>query len=99
MSNGPARACVRPHRPPNGNKTTKLGYHRPIKFDRDMIKRAGDAMRQAWCNDVYKLAALALSAAIRTENDLLDLLPPRADPRSAAYREAGGHAAHLSSSG
>jgi hypothetical protein len=46
-----------------------------------MIKRAGDAMRQAWCNDVYKLARIALSAAIRTEIDLFELLPDPPTPK------------------
>lgn len=33
--------------------------------------------------DVYKLAAIALSAAIRNENDLLELLPDPPKPKPA----------------
>jgi hypothetical protein len=79
MYDEPARAVSRPERPrmqPAGGKASHSGgYHRTISFDQDMIKRAGDAMRQSWCNDVYKLAAIALSAALRSEVDLLALLP------------------------
>jgi hypothetical protein len=75
----PARALSRPLRPrmqhAGGKASHSGGYHRAIHFDQDMIKRAGDAMRQSWCNDVYKLAAIALSAALRSEVDLLALLP------------------------
>src|SRR5207244_3863906 len=41
---GAARTYSRPHRPP----VRATGYHRLIHFDQDMIRRAGDAMRQAW---------------------------------------------------
>jgi hypothetical protein len=52
-----------------------------IRWPQSTIKRAGDAMRQAWSNDVYKLATIALQAAIRSEVDLLELLPdPPAKP-------------------
>jgi len=59
---------------------------RPIKFDQQMIKRAGAAMRQSWSNDVYSLATIALQAAIRDERDILELLP---DPPKPAPRQSG----------
>lgn len=75
----PARAVTRPVSSPNqparGKASHRGGYHRAIHFDQDMVKRAGDAMRQSWSNDVYRLAAIALAAALRNENDLLALLP------------------------
>lgn len=67
-------------RPKSGNFVAGR-YLRPIKFDQQMIKRAGDAMRQSWSNDCYRLAAIALSAAIRNEIDLLELLPSPPPPK------------------
>jgi hypothetical protein len=43
---GLTKRDVRASRPPNDNKLSNLGWQRPIRFDRKMIKRAGDAMRQ-----------------------------------------------------
>jgi len=72
-------------------KANHAGYHRPLQFDQDMIKRAGDAMRQAWSNDVYKLATIALQAAIRDERDILELLPdPPAPKRSIETKVTHG---------
>jgi hypothetical protein len=83
MQAGPPRAYSRPYRPLNtsGGRATHAGYHRAVSFDQDMVKRAGDAMRKAWCNDCYKLAAIALSAAIRHEVDVLNLLPDPPQPK------------------
>jgi hypothetical protein len=75
-------------------RSFKSGYFRPIKFDQDMIRRAAMAMRENWSGDTYKLAAVALRAAIRNETDLLTLLPaaaPATPPRAvdrAAHAEA-----------
>jgi hypothetical protein len=85
-TNDAARACTRPYRPSNGNKATHTGYHRVVRFDQAAIRRAGDAMRKAWCNDCYRLAAIALAAAIRNETDLLALLPPAATPAARSSR-------------
>jgi hypothetical protein len=77
-----ARHYSRPYRPANvSGKAHSTGYHRAVSFDQDMVRRAGDAMRKAWCNDCYKLAAIALSAAIRHEVDVLNLLPDPPQPK------------------
>ncbi|WP_316228790.1 hypothetical protein [Bradyrhizobium sp. SZCCHNGR1005] len=49
----------------------------PIGFPGDMIQRAALAMRESWCNDVVVLARLALQAAVRSEHDLIELLPTK----------------------
>jgi hypothetical protein len=51
------------------------GYHRPISFDQQTIRRAAIAIGDNWSNDTFKLAAVALRAAIRNEPHLLALLP------------------------
>lgn len=59
------------------------GHHRPtwkgkgaaVSFTQDHIRRAATAMRENWCNDTFRLARIALEAAIRTEADLEDLIP------------------------
>jgi hypothetical protein len=85
------RKYSRPYRPPNANtgtaKATKSGYHRSINFSQDQIRRAGDAMRAHWCNDVYRMASIALSAALRHEADVLELFPPEPKPRPAPKPE------------
>lgn len=79
-----SRCYTCPPRP--STKLVDGRYHRQIKFDQAMIRRAGDAMRQSWSNDCYRLAAIALIAAIRDERDILELLPdpPKPSPRLAA---------------
>jgi hypothetical protein len=58
-----------------GPRSSDYRYHHHVSFTQDMVRRAGMAMRANWCNDVFKLAAIALSAAIRNEDDLQELLP------------------------
>jgi len=71
----------RPHNPRTGGKAHRGGYHRSLQFNQDMIKRAATAMREHWSNDTLRLAVIALNAALRNENDLLELLPPKPAPR------------------
>jgi hypothetical protein len=71
----PSRCADPRPRPQFTGKAVNGSYHRPVHFGQDVIRRAGQAMREAWSNDVYKLAAVALHAAIRNEGDLLALLP------------------------
>jgi hypothetical protein len=40
------------------------------------IRRAATAMREDFSNDVFRLAIVALQAAIRTPDDLLELQRP-----------------------
>ncbi|WP_316159806.1 hypothetical protein [Bradyrhizobium sp. SZCCHNRI20481] len=47
----------------------------PIGIPGDMIQRAALALREGWCNDVVVLARLAIQAAIRSEADVIELLP------------------------
>ncbi|MGJ4888998.1 hypothetical protein ACQR1Y_12430 [Bradyrhizobium sp. HKCCYLRH3099] len=71
------------------------GHHRPtwkgkgaaISFTQDHIRRAATAMRENWCNDTFRLARVALEAAIRTEADLQELIP---QPKPAKTRQANG---------
>jgi hypothetical protein len=79
-----ARHYARPYRPPHvsGKACNGGGYHRPIHFSQDVIRRAAMAMREHWhSGDVFKIAAIALAAAIRHEDDLMSLLPPPPKPR------------------
>ena len=57
------------------NRTVNGSYHRPVHFDQAMVRRAAIAIGENWSNDTFKLAAVALRAAIRNEGDLLALLP------------------------
>jgi hypothetical protein len=68
------------------------GYHRPVHFSQDMIRRAAIAMSQDWSNDTFKLAAVALRAAIRNETDLLALLPAAAPATPQRSVEKAGAA-------
>ena len=52
------------------------GYQPTVRFSQEMIRRAATAMREDFSTDVFRLAVIALQAAIRTENDLLELLRP-----------------------
>ena len=53
------------------------------------------AMRDNFSNDVYALARICLMSAIRTENDLLELLPPEPKPRPAPRQTAAPAALEL----
>ena len=44
------------------------------------------ALRECSSNDIFRLARVALEAAIRSEADLLELLPPDTDTMSALPR-------------
>jgi hypothetical protein len=58
-----------------------------------MIRRAAIAIGENWSNDTYRLAAVALRAAIRNEADLLALLPAASGaPPRAADRAQATHA-------
>jgi hypothetical protein len=63
---------------PNG------GGGRHINWPQDAVRRVAAAIRENWSNDTYQLARVALQAAIRTEADLYELLPPAAPARSEA---------------
>ncbi|WP_315766161.1 MULTISPECIES: hypothetical protein [unclassified Bradyrhizobium] len=52
----------------------------PIGIPGDMIQRAAIALRERWCNDVVVLARIALQAAIRSEADIIELLPIKRGP-------------------
>jgi hypothetical protein len=72
----PARRCVK------GEKSS----HRPSKpvyFGQDMIGRAAMALRECGSPDIFRLARVALEAAIRSEADLVELLDPHAVAMSA----------------
>jgi hypothetical protein len=63
--------------------------HRPGKavfWPQDMLRRAAMALRECSSNDIFRLARVALEAAIRTESDLIELLPPDAVAMSALPR-------------
>jgi hypothetical protein len=52
------------------------------------LRRAHEAMLKSKSTDLLTLARLALEAAIRNENDLLDLLHPEAVAMSALRQTA-----------
>jgi hypothetical protein len=52
----------------------------------DAIRRAATALRECRSNDTFTLARIALEAALRSESDLVDLLPPEAAAMSALTR-------------
>jgi hypothetical protein len=64
---------------------------RGIFWSQDAIKRAAVALRECYSNDTFVMARRALEAAIRTESDLLALLP--ADPSAKKPRQIAAPAA------
>jgi hypothetical protein len=69
-----------------------VGGGRSISFDQDMVRRAAIAIGENWSNDTYKLAAVALRAAIRNETDLLALLSAAAPATPQRSVEKAGAA-------
>ncbi|MEH2547136.1 hypothetical protein V1283_003781 [Bradyrhizobium sp. AZCC 2262] len=68
-------------RPPYCNGTANVG--RSIYFSQGMVRRAAIAIGENWSNDTFRLAAVALHAAIRNEQDLLEFFPPDPPPKPA----------------
>ena len=68
------------------------GSGRLISWPQSALRRAVVAIREANSNDVMMIAKAALYGAIRTEADLLELIPP-APPAKSTTRAANG-AAH-----
>jgi len=69
---------------------------KPVYFGQDMIRRAAMALRECGSPDIFRLARVALEAAIRSEADLAELLSPDAIAMSALPRRtdvvsAAGH--------
>lgn len=89
----PGRKYSRPDRPPNhqSGKHVNGRCSRSIYFNQDMVRRGAMAMRENFSNDVYALARICLMAALRNENDLLELLPP--EPKPPAPRRIAAPAA------
>jgi hypothetical protein len=90
------RASVQRNR---SGKAFSGGYFPAVRFSGDMIRRAAVAMRESWCNDTFKMAAIALQAAIRNQQDLLELLPPdppakSSPPRRSIEKTSPSHQAH-----
>jgi hypothetical protein len=56
---------------------------RPVYWSQDAMRRAHHAMLDSKSSDLLTLARVALEAAIRTEADLLALLPAEAPPKPA----------------
>ena len=57
--------------------------HHAASVPRDMLRRAAVALRECTSNDIFRLARVALEAAIRSEADLVELLSPDAIAMSA----------------
>jgi hypothetical protein len=69
----------------------KGGYQRSVNFSQDMVRRAAMAIRENWSNAVYRLATVALRAAIRSEVDAREFLgddPPASRPSRAVVMSA-----------
>jgi hypothetical protein len=75
-----------------GGGNAAVGGGRSISFDQDMVRRAAIAIGENWSNDTFKLAAVALRAAIRNETDLLALLPAAAPATPQRSVEKAGAA-------
>ena len=69
--------------------TTPRGYGRAVHWPSDALRRAATAIREASSTDTFVLARRALEAAIRSEDDLLALLPPAARRSSVSSSENG----------
>ncbi len=54
-------------------RSPRRGYSGNIHFPQDTIRRVAQAMRDNWTNDTFKLARVALEAAIRNEADIDEL--------------------------
>jgi hypothetical protein len=61
-------------------------HGRPIYFSQDAIRRGAMALRECGSSDIFRLARVALEAAIRSEADLVELLDPHAVAMSALPR-------------
>jgi hypothetical protein len=75
------RQCVR-----GARSSHKHG--KPVYWPQDMLRRAAMALRGCSSSDIFRLARVALEAAIRSEADLIGLLPPDPVTMSALPRQA-----------
>jgi hypothetical protein len=83
-----------------GMKGAQRHGGKPIYWPQDMLRRAAMALRECGSSDIFRLARVALEAAIRSESDLLALLPePAATQRhiveGTAIQTEQAHAAPL----
>ena len=77
-----------------GGKAKGNGH--AIHWNGDAIRRAASAIREVYSTDFYVMARRALEAAVRNEDDLLELLPPNtvtmsALPQRTDVVSAAGH--------
>lgn len=83
----PRHAGVKPQR------VVGRGYA-PVYWNGDAIRRAADAMRECRSNDLFRLARVAVEAAIRNEGDLLELLTPTRRQHTKSTSTASTNAQH-----
>jgi hypothetical protein len=69
---GEAPPRVRVRRPVASSGRLPPG--KPIYWQQDHVRRAADAMRESGSNDFFILARLALEAAVRSEDDLIEMI-------------------------
>ena len=69
-----------------GMKGAQRHGGKPIYWPQDMLRRAAMALRECGSSDIFRLARVALEAAIRSEADLIELLPPDTVAMSALPR-------------
>jgi hypothetical protein len=62
---------------------TSHKHGKPIYWPQDVVRRAALALRECSSNDIFRLARVALEAAIRSESDLIEMLRPDASAMSA----------------
>jgi hypothetical protein len=67
----------------NGGSKRAYAGNRPICFDQEAVRRAGLAMKESRSSDWFRLAAVALHAALRDRGDLLALLAACAPPTAS----------------
>jgi hypothetical protein len=63
-------------------------HGKPVYFSQEALRRAATALRECRSNDIYTAARPVLEAAIRSENDLIELLSPDTAAMSALPRRA-----------
>jgi hypothetical protein len=53
-----------------------FGSHRAVQWPQEMLRRGAEAARTCMSRDSIIMASAVLSAAIRSEADVFELLPP-----------------------
>jgi hypothetical protein len=58
-------------------------HGKPVHWPQDVVRRAAMALRECGSSDIFTAARAVLDAAVRSENDLIELLSPERAATSA----------------